>query len=69
MNDAQAHAQATAYPHLNAVYFAFYAGKNAADYGGKCEFTCKELQKAFYQGKRDFAAEARLNADTEWDNE
>lgn len=69
MTDAVAHAQAAKFPHLDAAYFAYYAGRNSvwnAD-EGKNPFTAKELRAEFNKGRRQAAREEELNVDVEWD--
>ena len=62
-----AHAEAAKYPHLNAEYFAYYAGRNAGEWGNKCEYTEFNLILAWRRGYRSICSEMRLDADTEWD--
>jgi ribosome modulation factor len=67
MTNEQARQQAAKYPHLNAKYFAFYAGRNAAEFGDKCEFTDAALKAEWLAGYREAKREHALNVDTEWD--
>lgn len=67
MTNEQAHQQAAQYPHLSAKYFAFYAGRNAAEFGDKCKFTEATLKAEWQAGYREARGEIALNQDTEWD--
>lgn len=69
MTNEQAHEQAAKYPHLNAKYFAFYAGRNAAEFGDKCEFTDTALRAHWLAGYTEAKKECALDMDTEWDGE
>lgn len=69
MTNLQAHAKAAQNLHLSAEYFAFYAGRNSAERGGKCQFTEQKLITAWKQGYRDAKGEHALDMDTEWDED
>lgn len=69
MTNEAAIAQAAKYPHLDAAYFAYYAGRAAGEWGGKCEFTSPELIAAWKRGHRSICSEIRLDNDTKWDGE
>ena len=69
MTDAQAYARTAQFPHILPETTAYYAGRAAADFGGKCEFTSPELRAAWSRGWRHMRSELRLDADTEWDND
>jgi ribosome modulation factor len=69
MTNEQAFKKAAEYPHLTARYFAFYAGRDAAESGDKCEFTDALLRAEWLAGYRDMKGELRLDRDTEWDGE
>jgi ribosome modulation factor len=67
MTNEQARQAAAKYPHLNDKYFAFYAGRNAAKFGHKCEFTDPTLKTEWLRGYREAQREHALDMDTEWD--
>jgi ribosome modulation factor len=51
---------------------AYYAGRETAfrrQKANACPYTQGDLYTAWQQGFRDAAAELRLDADTEWDND
>jgi hypothetical protein len=67
MTDADAIAYNVKHPHISAETAAYYAGRNAGEFGGKCGFTKAELIAAWKRGVRSVRAEIRLDNDTEWD--
>jgi len=68
MNDAQAYARTEQFPHISPETTAYYAGRAAADFGGKCEFADPALRASWKRGWRHMRSEMRLDADAEWDD-
>lgn len=60
-------AKAASTPHLSPEYFAYYLGRDAGEYGDKCEVTDPALVAAWKRGYRSIRAEIRLDNDAEWD--
>lgn len=67
MTNEQAIERNARYPHLSVETIAYYAGRDAGEFGGKCEFTGEALVNAWRRGVRSVRAEIRLDNDTEWD--
>lgn len=65
MTDAEALAKAT--DHYPATNYAYYDGRAAGEWGGKCEFTRADLIAAWKRGVRSIRAEIRLDNDMGWE--